>query len=337
MRAYVLKKLGEISLEDVAAPVPAEGEVLVRVRAAGICGSDVPRVYTKGTYHYPLIPGHEFAGVTSDGRRVGVFPLIPCGECAMCRKKLYELCRSYDYIGSRRDGAFAEYVSVPEKNLLEIPDDMPFKVAAMLEPMSVALHSVRRAGDPSGKTAVVLGAGTIGLCVVMMLRALGASRVCIIAGKDVAVNAAAALGLDEVDIIRSRGDDGDYADLPGFDMVFECVGKARTLSQAVGLCNPCGSLVAVGNPYGDMALERDVYWKILRNQLTVTGTWNSSYTGEDEDDWHTVVRLYEEGKIDPGRLITHSLAFDELIRGLEIMRDKSDEYIKVMITEEDDV
>ena len=124
MKAWNLHDINDFRYEEVDDPVLMPGEVLVKVRAIGICGSDIPRVYKEGAHRMPLIIGHEFAGevvevgegVSADwlGGRVGVFPLIPCKECGPCRKKMYEMCRSYSYLGSRRDGGFAEYVAVPE-------------------------------------------------------------------------------------------------------------------------------------------------------------------------------------------------------------------------------
>ena len=123
MKAYVLHGINDLRFEEVARPESKADEALVRVMAAGICGSDIPRIYTTGAHRHPLIPGHEFSGVVEQvgseenrkwmGKRVGVFPLIPCHQCEPCRRKAYEMCRSYGYLGSRQDGGFAEYVAVP--------------------------------------------------------------------------------------------------------------------------------------------------------------------------------------------------------------------------------
>ncbi len=119
MKSWTLHASGDIRCDETAIK---ENEVLVRVKAAGICGSDIPRIYNGGAYFYPLIPGHEFSGQVEkcgsaaenkwSGKRVGIFPLIPCGECGPCKKKQYEMCRKYSYLGSRRHGGFAEYVAV---------------------------------------------------------------------------------------------------------------------------------------------------------------------------------------------------------------------------------
>ena len=118
----------------------------------------------------------------------------------------------------------------------------------------------------------------------------------------------------------------------GADIVFECVGKSETAAEALELAAPFGKICFVGNPYGDMLIPRDAYWKILRNQLELTGTWNSSFTGEESDDWHYALGRLSEGGINPGSLITHRLPPERLKEGFEIMRDKSEDYIKIMMS-----
>ena len=144
MRAYELHGVNDLRREDIEKPEIPSGWVLVQVKASGICSSDIPRIFTNGTYHFPTIPGHEFSGVVAAygegvpeervGKRVGIFPLIPCRTCPQCRQKKYEMCEHYDYLGSRRDGGFAEYVAVPDWNLMELPENVSFREAAMLEP-----------------------------------------------------------------------------------------------------------------------------------------------------------------------------------------------------------
>jgi L-iditol 2-dehydrogenase len=116
----------------------------------------------------------------------------------------------------------------------------------------------------------------------------------------------------------------------GADVFFECVGRNETVATAVEVAAPAGRICFVGNPYSDMTLEKSVYWRILRNQLTVTGTWNSSFTHNEEDDWHYVLSRLENGKIAPEKLITHKFGLRDIYKGFELMRDKSEDYIKVM-------
>ncbi|MCI8510496.1 MAG: galactitol-1-phosphate 5-dehydrogenase [Lachnospiraceae bacterium] len=358
MKAWVLHEVGDIRLETAERPQPQPGEVLVAVKAAGVCGSDIPRIYQTGAHKAPLIPGHEFSGVVEElgkgvseewlGKRVGVFPLIPCKNCAPCQKKQYELCKQYDYLGSRRDGGFAEYAAVQAWNLLELPEGVSYEEAAMLEPMAVAVHAMRRAGALEGKSVAVCGLGTIGLLLLMFLldagrrgeaagpgRPEGEKRIFAVGNKELQRETAMRLGLSEENFCDSRTMDAkdwlfERTCGAGADVFFECVGKNETIKQAIRGTAASGRVVLVGNPNSDMSLERDVYWKILRNQLLVTGTWNSSFRHSPEDDWQYALKRIANKQIRPAGLITHSLRMEELEHGLHIMRDKTEAYLKVM-------
>ena len=350
MKAFVLHNINEFALEDVAKPLPADNEVLVAVKAAGICGSDIPRVYKTGTYSYPLIHGHEFSGVVESvganvdanwsGKRVGVFPLIPCKKCGPCKKKQYEMCRSYSYLGSRRDGGFAEYVSVPVDNLVELPEKVSFEEAAMLEPMAVAVHAMRKMNPRPSDTVAVCGLGTIGLLLVMFLKEAGIENILLVGNKEFQQQAVLRLGISEANYCDCKKQNPEKwistkTNGAGVDIFFECVGKNETVLQAINATIPGGKVMLVGNPASDMCLEKSVYWKVLRNQLEIKGTWNSSFCfPEDEavedDDWRYVLQKLEEGRIHPAELITHRFPMEELEQGFHIMRDKSEDYVKVM-------
>ena len=336
MKAYVLHDINNLKYEEVSKPQPdfSRNEVLVKVKAVGVCGSDIPRIFTKGTYHYPLIPGHEFSGKIVEaqdeellGKRVGVFPLIPCMKCPQCIKGEYEMCSDYDYIGSRRDGAFAEYVTVPRENLIFLPEGVSYEAAAMLEPMAVAAHAVRRINPKKDETVAVCGLGTIGMLVTMMLIERGVKDIIIIANKEYQRQMAMKLGIPKENIgLKDRR----------IDVFFECVGTNETISWALDFTAPGGRVMLVGNPASDMEFKRETYWKILRKQLTLMGTWNSSYSMGgfrlfiNPDDWNYVLEKIANKSIDPTRIITHQYPLNELICGLEIMRNKSEDYIKVM-------
>jgi L-iditol 2-dehydrogenase len=372
MKANVLYDIGDIRFTEVPDPVPQTEEVIVRVSCAGICGSDIPRIYQTGAHVMPLIPGHEFSGVVEElgknvdnkwlGKRVGVFPLIPCGKCGPCRQKKYELCRHYNYLGSRCDGGFAEYVRVPAANLIEIPDNVSMEAAAMLEPTSVAMHAIRRAIPEFGTDGftpkpelriAVIGLGTIGLLLTSLLCGAGYQKVLVVGKREFQRQTARKLGIPGENIFVAVSDEKrnpldsptnsvtvkkdtlqDWlqrrTDSDGADVVFECVGRNETAVQAIDAASPLGTVVFVGNPYSDMQFPRDVYWKILRNQLTVTGTWNSSFTGDENDDWHCVRKMLIATSVKPEKLITQRFSLAELQSGLKIMRDKTEAYIKVM-------
>lgn len=346
MKAYRLYGVGDLRLEEAPCPVLEPGEVLVRVKAAGICGSDIPRIYQTGTYHFPTIPGHEFAGVVEEvgedvdiqwkGKRVGIFPLIPCYSCGPCRVKQYEMCRSYGYLGSRQDGGFAEYAAVPVKNLLVLPEAVSYEEAAMLEPMAVAVHAMRKAAPSEGERIAICGLGTIGLFLLMFLLEAGHKNIYAIGNKEFQRRMTDKFGLPADSFCDSRTQDVDAwlaekTEGRGADVFFECVGRNGTVEQAVRMTGPGGRVMLVGNPASDMTFPRETYWKILRNQLTVLGTWNSSFRQDAQDDWHYVLERLGERRIVPAECITHRLPFEELEQGLLVMKDKKEEYGKVML------
>lgn len=345
MKAYVLQSIGDIKLKTVPKPVPEEDEVIVRVNACGICGSDIPRIFRDGAHRMPLIPGHEFSGeITELGKnvderllhkRAGVFPLIPCGECAACRKGKYEVCRNYSYLGSRRDGGFAEYVAVPASNLIELPEKVPFEAAAMLEPMAVAAHAVRRVLPCSEDRIVVCGLGTIGLLLVMVLKEAGFKNIFVIGNKEYQREAVLKMGILKDCFFNGGKGNAEHwlmekTNGKGADIFFECVGKNETIVQAIDLAAVLGKVCLVGNPFSDIGIPRDTYWKVLRNQLTIIGAWNSSFTGKSGDDWHYVIERLSDNRLMPEELITHRFSMEKLEDGLRIMKDKSEDYIKII-------
>lgn len=331
MKAYVLHGIGDLRYEDRPLPELRPGWALVRVLAAGICSSDIPRIFEKGTYHFPTIPGHEFSGrveaVAGDGdrhwigKRVGVFPLIPCKSCPSCEKGQYETCSNYDYIGSRRDGGFAEFAAVPVWNLLELPETVDDMQGALLEPSAVALHAVKRAGIFPGAGVCVVGTGAIGLLAGQWAGMLGAGRVVVKGRNGGKRRLAERCGLEYME--RARGGEE-------FDCVVEAVGSAEALEESLTLTAPGGRLVLMGNPDGPRALSRDLYWRILRKQLTLTGTWNSSYGGPDSD-WAEALRVMAAGGLRTSEVVSHVLRRTELGKGLDVMRNREEPFCKVLL------
>ena len=333
MKAYVLEAVNDLQYKDVPEPECKEGWAIVNVKACGICSSDIPRIFTKGTYHFPTIPGHEFSGVVTRvgqkadekwvGKRVGIFPLIPCRSCPQCAQKKYELCENYDYTGSRRDGAFAEYVAVPVWNLIEIPENVSFQSAAMFEPLAVALHAVKRAEVKEGDSVAVIGTGMIGIAVAQWAKSFGADPVYVIGRSEEKRKL--------VDPLPGISYASDVSGLQAFDRVIEAVGTPDAIVQSIAFAKPEGNVLFMGNPSGDILLEQAVYWKILRKQLHVTGTWNSSYDGENASDWTEVTDALRQGKISAEDLISHRFPKDRLFDGLQLMKEHKEPYCKVMI------
>lgn len=333
MKAYVLHAVNDLRYDDIPIPDCPKDWAIVEVKAAGICSSDIARVFTKGTYHFPTIPGHEFAGIVKSvgcesdnrwiGKKVGIFPLIPCRACSQCKEKHYEMCANYDYVGSRRDGGFAEYVAVPVWNLIELPDNIRYEEAAMLEPLSVALHAIKIGDVKQGDSVAIIGTGMIGIAAGQWAKKFDAKNVTVIGRNEDKRNLIENCGLEYK--VSNFTDDMDE-----YDFVLEAVGTPSSVETSISCCKAGGSLLLMGNPSGDMHISQNVYWKILRKQLTVRGTWNSSYDGTNQSDWTDAVSALSLGEIKVNSLISHCFKQEKLMQGLELMKKHNEPYCKVM-------
>ena len=347
MQALVLHAVGDLRHETVGRPVPGPGEALVRVAAVGICGSDVPRVYEHGTYRFPLIPGHEAAGIVEramppgdrrPGERVAIKPLIPCRACRFCAIGAYGQCVSYDYVGSRSDGAFAEYVRVPQRNLVPLPDGVSLLEAALTEPAAVALHAARQGRVAPGDAVAVLGAGPIGMLVAQWARVLGAGQVLLVDIDPRKLDRAQALGLG--DTFDVRGGDAvawseEVTGGRGVDLVVEAAGVPVTVEQALRMARPLGRVVLMGNPSGDVVLPAATVSQVLRKQLTIRGTWNSSFVSLPVDEWRVTLEMVSAGRVDVAAMISHQLPLAEGVAALEMARGRRAFYNRVVLVNDD--
>ena len=342
MKACVLHAVGDLRYEDVERPEAGANEVVVAVRACGVCGSDVPRVFSKGTYHFPTIPGHEFAGEVAEtgpgvdlglvGKGVTVFPLIPCRKCAACAIGAFAQCEDYDYLGSRCDGAFAEYVRVPAWNLVPIPEGVSFEEAAMAEPAAVAAHALRRADVDLGDSVAIFGAGPIGLLLAAWARIWGAERILLLDIDGRKLEFARQLGFPDV----FNPKEGDVSSWirgiaeKGADIVVEASGSTAAFEQCMAAARNFGKVVLMGNPAGPMTLSQESYWAILRRELTVYGTWNSAFNDLPWNEWRLALDFMASGQLDAKPLITHRVGLEGLWDALLMMRDRTAFCNKVM-------
>ena len=346
MDALVLHAVGDARFEKIPRPQPAAGEVLVRVAFCGVCGSDIPRTFVKGTYHFPTVCGHEFAGVVealgegvddyAPGDRVVVFPLLWCGRCASCERGKYVLCSDYDYYGSRRDGAFAEYVAVPTRNLVPVPDGVSLEAASMTEPAGVGLHALKRAGGGFvGESVVIFGAGPIGLITAQWARMMGAARVIVFdlipeklamaekLGFELALNARQ---VDPVEKIKELT--GGH----GAEVCIEAAGVPITMNQAIAAARVGGRVVLLGNPSADVTLPAGLISQAMRRELDLLGTWNSSFSASgNNDDWRAVLAAAASGALDLDSLVTHRVPLKDAMDALIMMRDQTGFFAKVLI------
>jgi L-iditol 2-dehydrogenase len=296
MRALMLQQYNDLRLVDMPEPEPGPDEVLIRVRACGICGSDVHGLDgSTGRRIPPLVMGHEAAGeIVGTGERVTFDSTIYCGHCEYCRRGLVNLCDNREVLGVspgpyRRHGAFAEYVKVPRRIIYPLPESLAYEQAAMIEAVSVAVHAVSLSGDLSGVSCVI-GAGMIGLLTIQALRAKGAARVLAIEPDPSRLARAQEFGAEPV---QSAHD---------VDLAIDCVGSQASVRMAIDAVRKGGTVTLVGNvaPTVEIPLQA-----VVSRQLRLQGSCASS------GEYPECIRLMSEGKIQVASLISAVAPLEE--------------------------
>lgn len=339
MKALNLHGINDLRLDELPRPVPRPGEVLLKIRAAGICGSDIPRVFNVGTYSFPTIIGHEFAGeiVAAEdksllGRGAAVFPLLPCGNCEPCRQENFAQCVNYGYYGSRQNGGMAEYLAVKNENLCLMPPGITYEEAAMTEPAAVARAAWQKGNAKAGDTVLIYGIGTIALILAQWAKIEGAGKVVLAARSDEKVRLAQKLGMKYAFNVR-RDNLGQIASEltngKGFDACFEGTGSSEGLNACVEAAGRFKTVVALGNPTGDVIMAKKMYSQLLRKEISLRGTWNSRRSSIN-DDWRAALIAMERRQLDMSSLITHRFALEEYAEAFNLMHEKKEPYIKVM-------
>jgi L-iditol 2-dehydrogenase len=321
MKALLLSEYKHLSIADLPAPTPGAGEVLIRVAACGICGSDVHGYDgSSGRRIPPIVMGHEAAGVVAAlgqgatgygvGDRVTFDSTVYCGKCEFCQRGEVNLCNDRQVVGVscgdyRRAGAFAEYVTVPERILYRLPEDLSFADAAMLEAVSVAIHAVRVAEVAGGETALVIGAGMIGLLILQAARASGCSRIFVTDVDATRLELACSLGADAV--IDSSGESltsriEQLINGRGVDVTFEAVGRPETVAAAIDCTRKGGTVALVGNISPEVAIPLQ---KVVTRQIRLQGSCASAGEYPQAMEWIAA------GKIKVAPLITAVAPLEE--------------------------
>ncbi|MBQ0037983.1 MAG: galactitol-1-phosphate 5-dehydrogenase [Clostridiales bacterium] len=308
MKAAVLCGNEDLIYRDIETPQATAGTVQIRVAACGICGSDVPRVFDHAAHNYPLILGHEFSGIVSAvgegvenvtvGDHVVAAPLIPCMDCPDCRKGNYSLCKHYSFIGSRQNGAMADYIVVPAANVLRIPEHLSMEQAATIEPSTVALHALRICGYTAGKRVAVLGCGIIGLYAVQWAHLLGAEHITAISRGRRGLDAALTMGAD--DAITTDGTMADAledAAKAGYDYVFECSGSETTMQLSLRLVANKGTVCFIGTPKKPLCFTVPQFEQINRKECIVTGSWMSYSAPFPGSEWTDTIAYMADGRL----------------------------------------
>ena len=343
MKALLLSEYNKLDItHEMPRPVPGPGEVLVRIAACGICGSDVHGYDgSSGRRIPPLVMGHEAAGTvagTGDGvrqfnagDRVTFDSTVYCGECEYCQVGDVNLCDNRQVVGVscgdyRRHGAFAEYVVVPERIVYRLPDELGFTEAAMLEAISVALHAVRVAELKGGETAFVIGAGMIGLLTLQAAHALGCSRVFVADLDATRLRLAREMGADETIDVSGAAMLAEVLRLSGgkgVDVVFEAVGREQTVTAAIDSVRKGGTVVLIGNITPEVKLPLQ---KVVSRQIRLQGTAASS------GEYPQAIELMRTGAIRVKPLITAVVPLEEGPQWFERLHSGEPNLMKVVLT-----
>jgi L-iditol 2-dehydrogenase len=341
MRSAVLAAVGQIALIDAPVPTPGPGQVLVRLRAVGICGSDV-HYYADGRIGdavapLPFVLGHEPAGEVvalgagvrglAEGQRVALEPALSCGHCAMCLTGRPNCCPAVRFLGSPPvPGVYEEYHVLAAHQCVPIPDSVTFEAAAALEPMAVGLHAVNMARLRPGDRVAIMGCGPVGVLTAMAARVAGASFIAMTDPHPARRAMAATLDADLVvdptaegalDTLRATGE---------FDITFEAAGVQDAVDDATLLVRSGGTAVIIGIP----AVDRIALWAhpLRRKELNIIMSRRANFELEP------CIRLMAQGMLDPGKIITHRFPLARLAEGMDLVRHYQDGVMKAMIVME---
>jgi len=338
MKAAVLHGIRDIRVEEVPDPILGDGEVLIDVRATGICGTDIHIFKGEWSVPIPLIPGHEFSGIIAkvgkdvsgieEGWHVVAEPNIICGSCYFCRlsEKNY-FCLNLRATGVDTNGAFAQFVKIPAPNIYRIPDELEFEVAAMIEPLACCVRGIDRAGIRLGDFVAIIGAGPIGLILMQLAKMNGARSVVVSDISADRLKRAESLGADHV--VNTSIDEmtkavGDLTGDVGVDVAIEAVGKPETISQAIGIARKGGRVNIFGVSPQDAVLHVKPF-DLYAKELTLTTSYRSPFTFQRSVD------LASSGKVALKPLITHILPLDEISRAFEIVERRESGVMKAMV------
>ena len=344
MKALVIHKPNELMVEEVDIPRIKDDEVLVKVEAVGICGSDIE--IKNGTYPdyiaYPIIPGHEIAGTVVEvgkgvlgfkvGDRVAVEPHAGCGQCKNCKVGYYSYCVNYGKPGHRTlgftvNGGFAEYVAAPARNLHKLPSNMSFEEGAMAVSAGTSMFGLMEIGVNAGEFVVVIGPGPIGLTSLALAKALGAGTTVMIGTRWSRLNLAKELGADVLINIREVQDPVkivlELTDGLGADLVVNTTPSPESVAQSIKMLKRGGRLLMLGITWEPTPL---VLGEIVVKGITIKGT-----RGEARNALESVISLASSGKIDLKKIITHTFPLSEVIHAFEVFEKRIGDPVKVVV------
>ncbi len=321
MRAAVWERPGELRVQERPDPEPGPDEIVVRVGACGMCGTDVH--IAEGEFPptpYPIVPGHEFAGEVvavgsdvadvSEGMQVAVDPSLFCGHCDYCRIQRGNLCRNWGAIGDTVDGAFAELVKAPARNAYALPEGTSLRAGALVEPLACAVHGIHRLDPGTGDSVLITGAGTMGLLLLQLLWHRGAANVIVVDRNERRLELARSLGASavETDVAALAADNHD-----GFDCVVDATGVPDVVQQGLDLVRRGGKLMVFGVAPEQARVQVSPF-RIYNDEITLIGSMAVLYT------FVQAIELLRAGAVKTEALLTHTFPLDEFEDALAAMR-----------------
>jgi 2-desacetyl-2-hydroxyethyl bacteriochlorophyllide A dehydrogenase len=342
MRAAILYGPKDIRLESIEMPKVKPDWVLIKVRATGICGSDlhfykekpfVPIISEIGKGRY--VPGHEFSGEVyklglkvkglKEGDRVGVEPIVGCGKCQWCKVGWYNLCEHYKLIGFHFIGGMAEYCVAPAENCFKLSDNVSFESAAMLDCIAVAIHAVNKAEIRGGDSVLIVGAGTIGLFALQAALIQGASDVYVVGKYEFQLEKARKLGATAVINAKNENFSEKIMEITsgkGVDKVIEAVGGASSvISDVLDVTRKKGTIVTTGIFTRPLSID---FFKILTKELTITSSWGYCYF-DRRKEFEIALDFLAKEKINTQELITHKYPLEKVSEAFETSLNKDKE------------
>ena len=338
MKAVRIESPGNIHLVETAIPTPPEGFARIKVKAAAICATDLEVIDGRIPANYPLIPGHEWSGIVDavgsekDSGWIGKAVIgsndVVCLTCDACRSGNWRYCRRFEEIGFRRDGAYAEYMIVPVYGLCEKPDNVSFEEAALNEPLGVALGTMEKAEAKFGDTLTIIGAGSIGLCMLAVGKAMGMRKIVVIASSEKRLGIAKEMGAHTVIALNNQDPEKILEELHpgGTDLVIEATGIESCIQMSLRIARKGGTVMLAGYGRGKtMSIRMD---DIHINNLRVIGA------GNNWNQHKKAIGLLSDRVIDLRPMISRKIRLEDFAEGIEMVRTRPERFVKAVFENE---
>ena len=314
-----LIKNGKFKLVNKKLPFLSEKKVRVKIKAVGICASDVPRAFENGAYNYPLVMGHEITGEIFESKfkshkvndKVAIFPLIPCKKCSFCKTKNFNHCKSYSYYGSREDGGYAEYIDVNPWNILKIPKNINFLDSFALEPCAVALNTINtlfKNKPKKNEKILVLGSGFIGLLIINLLKIKFKNLNLTVVDRNNHKLKFVPKKYKKYNLKKNKS----FSKLFKSDnYIIETTGNNKLISKIFYFAKNKASIIFMGNINNDVSFKKDQINLILRKEIKLFGVWNSNYKNPLQNDWKEVIKFLNKG-FKPSKFLSHVIKLKKI-------------------------